>query len=87
MTRCVGKNGDEPPTREGSCHQPQTTASSLVSGVSGSGVTPIADRLHRSIYRILAWWCNTPDLSLMTATFTTPQVSSSDGVPARLVVW
>jgi hypothetical protein len=58
--------------REGSCYQPQTTAFSLVSGVSRSGAMPITDRLHRSIFRLLTWG-NEPDLRLMTATFTTPR--------------
>lgn len=57
---------------EGSCYQPQTTAFSLVSGVSRSGATPIADRLHRSTFRLLTWG-NEPDLRLMTATFTAPR--------------
>lgn len=32
--------------RESSCYQPQTTTFSLVSGVLGSGVTHIVERLH-----------------------------------------
>jgi hypothetical protein len=36
--------------RKGSYYQPQTTAFSLVSGVSRSGATPIADSLHRSTF-------------------------------------
>ena len=59
--------------REGSCYQPHTTAFSLViSGVSGSVATPIADRLHRSTCRLVTW-DNAPDPRVMTATFTTPQ--------------
>jgi hypothetical protein len=58
--------------REGGRYQPQTTAFSLVSGVSGSVVTPITDRLHRSTFRLLTWG-NAPDPRVMAATFTTPQ--------------
>ena len=43
----------KPPKSLSPCYQPQTTAFSLVNGASGSGATPIADRLHRSTCRLL----------------------------------
>jgi hypothetical protein len=65
--------------REGSCYQPQTTAFSLVSGVSRSMVTPIADRLHRSTCRLLTW-ANAPDPRVMYS-YAHDTPDSPDGAP------